>query len=225
VRSTKQHIVKNLNDIDCPIVIVTGSAEDMDAATVTLRDMFYQYKDDNGGHLFDAMEKTNTSGTYRFLFHESKIETVDNMLNNLDAPLDAFGAWDDCDVHFRYLTILPISVVGILVKSTPTAFWTKHLPAFKANGAKAEIDTQELQYSTKKRVPWVRASYSDTARGRNPASMISPTVANTSEQGQDDNITESRIQDGSNQSDHPVSQQGTISRLSNLKRKMEEIDR
>jgi hypothetical protein len=42
LRSTKQCIVQNLNDIECPIAIVTGSAEDMDAATVDLRDIFYQ---------------------------------------------------------------------------------------------------------------------------------------------------------------------------------------
>jgi hypothetical protein len=73
LRSTKQHVVQNLNDIDCPIDIVMGSAEYMDAATVTLRDIFYQYKDDDGGQLFIAIEKINTGGTYIFLFHESKI--------------------------------------------------------------------------------------------------------------------------------------------------------
>jgi predicted nucleic acid-binding Zn-ribbon protein len=46
-----------------------------------------------------------------------------------------------------------------------------------------------------------------------------------SEQGQDTNSTESGIKDGSNQSAHQVSQQGKMSGLSNLKRKMEEIDR
>jgi hypothetical protein len=39
LRSTKQCIVQNLNDIDYPIDIVTGSAEDMDADTGTLQDM------------------------------------------------------------------------------------------------------------------------------------------------------------------------------------------
>jgi hypothetical protein len=39
LRSTKQRIVQNLNTIDCPIDIITGSAEDMDAATVTLWDI------------------------------------------------------------------------------------------------------------------------------------------------------------------------------------------
>jgi hypothetical protein len=48
---------------------------------------------------------------------------------------------------------------------------------------------------------------------------------NTSDQDQDNNSTESGIQDGSNKSAHPVSQQETISGLSNVKRKMEEIDR
>jgi hypothetical protein len=132
--STKQHIVQDLNDIDFPIEIVTGSAEDIDAATVTLRDIFYQYKDDEGGQLFDAIEKTNKGGTYIFLFHERKIEIVDNMINNMDATLDAFGAWDDRDIHFRYLTSLPISVVWRVVNSTPTAFWANHLSSFKPNG-------------------------------------------------------------------------------------------
>jgi hypothetical protein len=101
LRSTKHRIAQNLNDIDCLIYIGTCSADDMDTATVTLREIFYQYKDDSGGKLFDAIEKTNTGGTYIFIFHERNTETVDNMLSNLDATLDAFGAWNDCDVHFR----------------------------------------------------------------------------------------------------------------------------
>jgi hypothetical protein len=51
--------------------------------------------------LIDAIEKTNTRGTYRFLFHEKKIELIDNILNNLDATLDEIGAGGDCDVHYR----------------------------------------------------------------------------------------------------------------------------
>jgi hypothetical protein len=44
--STKQRIVQNL---DCLIHIATCSAEDMDVATVTLHNIFYHYKDDDGG--------------------------------------------------------------------------------------------------------------------------------------------------------------------------------
>jgi hypothetical protein len=45
LRSTKQRIIQNLNDIDCPIDIVSGSGEELDASTISLRDVFYQYKD------------------------------------------------------------------------------------------------------------------------------------------------------------------------------------
>jgi hypothetical protein len=55
--------------------------------------------------------------------------------------------------------------------------------------------------------------------------MTARMISNTSAKGQDANSTESEIQDGSNQSDHPVTQQGAISGRSNLKRKMEESDR
>jgi hypothetical protein len=88
LRSTKQHIVQNLNDIGCPIDIISGSGEEIDAATISLCDVFYQYKDSEGKQLIDAIEKTNNRGMYRFLFHEKKTESIDNMLNNLDATLD-----------------------------------------------------------------------------------------------------------------------------------------
>jgi hypothetical protein len=135
--------------------------------------------------LFEAIEKTNKGGTYIFLFHKSKINIIYNMLNNLDATLDAFGAWDDCDVHFRYPTSLSISVVGRVINSTPTAFWANNLSAFKPNNIPEESDNQEIHYSTKKRAPWVRASYSDAAKGCNAASYTSPIVANKYDQGKD----------------------------------------
>jgi hypothetical protein len=156
LRSTKQRIVQNLNDIDCPIAIIYGSGEEIDAATIALRDVFYQYKDSEGKQLIDAIEKTNTGGTYIFLFHEKKTESIDNMLNNLNATLDEIGAWGECDVHYRYMSAYHIGVVVRVTKSTPTAFWTNHL-------IPTEIDTQDLQYITKKRFPWVKASYSDIA--------------------------------------------------------------
>jgi hypothetical protein len=142
LRSTKQRIIQNMNDIDCPIDIVSGSGEELDAATISLRDVFYQYKDGEGKQLIDAIEKTNTGGTYRFLFNEKKIELINNMLNNLNATLDDIGSWGECDVHYRYMTAYPIGIVGREAKSTPTAFWTNHLSAFKSNASK---DIGQLQ--------------------------------------------------------------------------------
>jgi hypothetical protein len=224
LRSTKQRIVQNLNDIDFPIDIISGSGEEIDAATISLRDMFYQYKDAEGKQLIDSIEKTNTGGTYRFLFHEKKTKLIDNMLNNLDAALDEIGAWGECDAHYRYMMTYPIGVVGRVAKSTPTAFWTNNLSAFKINGIPTEIDMQELHYSTKKRSPWVKASYIEIARGNLPATLTDTTIANTSAQGQEKNSMESGTGYGSNlpatQTDIP----GAITGLGNLKRKMAAIN-
>jgi hypothetical protein len=174
--------------------------------------------------LIDAIEKTNTGGTYIFIFHEKKIELIDNMLNNLDATLDEIGVWGECDVHYRYMTAYPIGVVGRVTKSTPTAFWTTHLLAFKSNGIPTEIDTLELQYSTKIRAPWVKASYRDIARDNLPATMTDTTIANTSTQGQYNNSMESRTGDGSNLPASQTDSPGAITGISILKRKMAAID-
>jgi hypothetical protein len=146
---------------------------------ISLREVFYKYKDGEGKKLIDAIAKTNTGGTYRFLFHEKNIELIDNMLNNLDATLDEIGAWGDCDVRYRYTTACPISVVGRVARDTATAFWTNHLSAFKSNGIPTEIE-----YSTKKRATWVKASYSNIARGNIPSTTTDTTITETSAQGQ-----------------------------------------
>jgi hypothetical protein len=174
--------------------------------------------------LIDAIEKINTGGTCIFLCHEKKIELIDYMLNNLDATLDEIGAWGGCDVHYRYMTAYPISVVGRVARATPTDFWTNHLSAFKGNGIPTEIDTQELQYSTKKRSPWVKASYSGIARGNLPATMTDTMIANTSAQGEKHNSMGSGTGDGSKRPESQTDSPGATTGLINLKRKMAAID-
>jgi hypothetical protein len=186
--------------------------------------VFYQYKDSEGKQLIDAIEKTNTGGTYRFLFHEKKTESIDNMLNNLYATLDEIGARGECDVHYRYMMAYPIGVVGRVAKSTPTDFGTNHLSALKSNCIPTEIDTQELQYSTKKRSPWVKSSYSDTSRGQIPETLTDTTIVNTSAQVQENNSIESGTGYVSNPLATQTDSPGSITGLINLKRKMAAID-
>jgi hypothetical protein len=122
------------------------------------------------------------------------------------------------------MTAYTIGVVGRVEKSTPTAFWTTHLSAFKINGIPNKIDTQELQSSTKKRSPWVKASYSDIDRGQIPATLTDTTIAYTSAQGQENNSIEYGTGDGSNPLATKTDSPGAITGLSNLKRKMAAID-
>jgi hypothetical protein len=138
---------------------------------------------------------------------------------------DAVGTmWEQSFWCRTVVTAYPISVAGRLARATPTAFWTNHLPALKSNGIPTEIDTQELQYITKKRAPWVKASYSELAQGNIPATKTATTIANTSAQGQENNITGSGTGDGSNRPESQTASPGAITGLINLKRKMAAID-
>jgi hypothetical protein len=109
---TKHQIVHNLSDVDEIIEIALGEDVDMDSSGITLRDILYNRQDKDGNRLIDATEKTNTGGTYRFLFQKSKAEEVDKMLENIDETLNSIGDWDECHTYFRYLPSLPISVLG-----------------------------------------------------------------------------------------------------------------
>jgi hypothetical protein len=129
-----------------------------------------------------------------------------------------------CDVHYRYMTAYPIHVVGRVTRDTPTDFWTNHLSAFKINGISTEIDMQELQYSTKKRAPWVKASYSDISRGNLPATTTDTMIANTSAQGQENNSMGPGTGDRYNRPESQTDSPGAITGLGNLKREMAAID-
>jgi hypothetical protein len=127
---TKQRIVHNHNDVDKIIEIALGEDVDMDPAGITLRDIFFNYHDKNGNRLIDAIEKTSTGGTCRFLFQQSKTEEVDKMLKHIDDTLTSIGDWDECHTHFGYLPSIPISLVGRIPRTTQPAFWANHLSQF-----------------------------------------------------------------------------------------------
>jgi hypothetical protein len=116
----------------------------------------------------------------------------------------------DWDVHYRYMTAYPISVVGRVARAALTAFWTNHLSAFKSNGIPTEFDTQEIQYITKKQAPWVKDSYSDIARGNLPSTTIATTIINTSAQGQENNRMGSGTGNGLNRPESQTAIPGAI---------------
>jgi hypothetical protein len=124
---TKQRIVHNLNDVDEIIEVALGEDVDMDPAVIRLRDIFFNYQDKNGNHLIDAIEKTSTGGTYRFLFQQNKTEEDDKMLEHIDKTLTSIGDWEECHTYFHYLPSIPISVVGRIPRTTKPAFWANHL--------------------------------------------------------------------------------------------------
>jgi hypothetical protein len=90
----------------------------MDPAGITLSNIFFNYQDKSGNRMIDAIEKTSTRGTHRFIFQKSKIEEVDKVLEHIGDTLTSIGDWDECHTQFRYLPSMPIRVFGRVPRTT-----------------------------------------------------------------------------------------------------------
>jgi hypothetical protein len=104
LKSTKQRVLTNLNDIDTIIEMETPETAPFgNNGSFTLREAFLSYKDDAGASIFSAIEATQNGGTYRFLFNDNNRASVDMILTDIDEKLEAIGNWEDATVHYRYI--------------------------------------------------------------------------------------------------------------------------
>jgi hypothetical protein len=74
LQTTKQRIVRNLNDIDNEIDLEVNDDVYMEGAGTTIREMFMKHLDNKGNALFHSVEHTSTSGVYMFMFHKTNME-------------------------------------------------------------------------------------------------------------------------------------------------------
>jgi hypothetical protein len=85
LKSTKQQVLTNLNDIDAFIEMETPEAATFGHnGMFTLREAFLSYKDDAGEPIFSAIEATQSSGTYRLLFNDCHHAAVDMILTDIE---------------------------------------------------------------------------------------------------------------------------------------------
>jgi hypothetical protein len=100
LKSTKQQVLTNLNDIDAIIEMETPETATFGHnGLFTLREAFLSYKDDAGEPIFRAIEATQTGGTYHFLFNDNNHAAVDMILTDIDEKLEAILNWNDAPVH------------------------------------------------------------------------------------------------------------------------------
>jgi hypothetical protein len=92
LKSTKQRVLTNLNEIDAAIEMETPETANFGhSGMFTLREAFFSYKGDAGEPIFSAIEATQTSGTYHLLFNDNNHEAVDKILIDVDEKLEAIG--------------------------------------------------------------------------------------------------------------------------------------
>jgi hypothetical protein len=183
LQTTKQRIVRNLNDVEDEITFETNDNVDMEGSGTTVREMFVKHLDNKGNTLFHSMEHTNNSDVYRLLFDETNTEQVDTLLGTIYESLDATGDWDNADSHSHE----KVNIVGIQPRGEQSDFWKKHFTGFVKNYIPSAIDTSHLHQPPKGRHNnRVHPSYSDIYRGHghneNDSDVTSPTAAETATQ-------------------------------------------
>jgi hypothetical protein len=122
-------------------------SEDIAFATdgaFTIREAFTCYKDKQGGPLFTSIESTQTGGIYRFMFSEKDAAEVDKALLGIDAKLHSIGAWDESNLHYRYISEDEVTAKGVYPKSHGLDFWNNHYKTM-CGSIPTEIKTNVLQ--------------------------------------------------------------------------------
>jgi hypothetical protein len=234
LRTTKQRIARNLNDIDKEINFETHDDVNMEGSGTTIREMFMKHLDNKGNTLFHSMEHTNNSDVYRLLFYESNTEQVDTLLGTIDESLDAMGDWENVDSHYGYHSHEKVNITGIQPRGEQSDFWKKKFAGFVKNSIPSVIDTSHLHQPPKGRRNFncVQPSYSDIARGcgtnENDSDITGPTAAETTTQQTKHKPAPSpgpQVSPDQQASPVSISSEGAMSGIANMRRKLAEIDK
>jgi hypothetical protein len=127
LKSTKQRVITNLNDIKAIIEMETPETATFgNNGSFTLRESFLSYRDDAGASIFRAIEATQTGGTYCFLFNENNRASVDMILTDIDEKLEAIRNWDDATVYYRYITTDDVEISSKNAQAQGKSFWQEH---------------------------------------------------------------------------------------------------
>jgi hypothetical protein len=70
------------------------------------------------------VEKPNTIGTYRFLYHENMEKYMVYFLNNIDEHIkDTGDSWDACDNHYRFNSGEKVTPDDVMRDAGNSSFW------------------------------------------------------------------------------------------------------
>jgi hypothetical protein len=188
LQTTKQRIVRNLNDINDEINFETHDDVNMEGLGTTIRDVFMKHLDNEGNALLHSKKHTNNSDVYQLFFDEYNTEQSDTLLGTIDESLYAMGDWDNADSHYIYHIYEKVNIIGIQPRGEQSDFWKKHFAGFVKNTIPSVIDTSPLHQPPKGRQNsnYVQPSYSDISRGHghneNDSDVTGPTAAETATQ-------------------------------------------
>jgi hypothetical protein len=119
---------------------------------------------------------------------------------------------------------MSISVVGRVPRTTHPAFWDNHLSQF-CTTIPSEISTEFFQQPKPQRAAWVKVSYIDASKGVQGQATTTTSASTTQPSTGKNNDSTSNNDSNSSDSNKQEHSKGAILGLSNLKRKVTEIDK
>jgi hypothetical protein len=78
------------------------------------------------GLITAAVKKTNTLGTYRFLYEETMENYMVDLLSNLDSHIKYIGDWEESSRHYRYNILEQVRPDDAMRNAENSGFWKKY---------------------------------------------------------------------------------------------------
>jgi hypothetical protein len=118
-------LVHSLGDMDEVLDLELSKHVDISDEYLTLRNILRSFKVKNTP-VIRSVEKTNTLGTYRFLYNESMEKYMADLLSNLDSHIKDICEWDDCDGNYRYNTMEQVTPDDAMRHTEISGFWKSY---------------------------------------------------------------------------------------------------
>jgi hypothetical protein len=78
------------------------------------------------------VEKTNTIGTYIFLYHENMEKYMVDLLSKIDDHIKDTGDWSACDNHYRFNSGENVTPDDVMPTSNNSSFWKYYADGISA---------------------------------------------------------------------------------------------
>jgi hypothetical protein len=101
LRTTKMKLVHNLGEMDKALEIYLNDHVDIPHKYRTLHNILRSFRVKKNQVIF-MVDKTNTIGTYRFIYHENMEKYMVDLLSNIYEHIKETGDWAVCGNHYRF---------------------------------------------------------------------------------------------------------------------------
>jgi hypothetical protein len=120
--TTKMKLVHNLGEMDEALDIDLNDHADFSHEYRMLHNILRSFRVKNN-QVIIMVEKTNTIGTYRFLYHENMEKYMVYILSNIDEHIKDTGEWAACDNHYQLNSVEKVTPDDVMRSAGNSSFF------------------------------------------------------------------------------------------------------